>query len=995
MFAEELGGNTNRRRQEEARARRRKLKQQQDQQKKAQEQKASTSATTTANDPTTETKASVPTTTTTSTAIEIPLAAEASKPAAVANALQQRQQRQAAQHQQKAALRIQSFYRAHRSNINLLSQKSTHLSQRLQDISTLRDLLQQANTDYVPPPATSTALCQQLLFLTKSLPYKRRREEETRVVKLRDKVRDSKKVQQMLELVLLPGIDSPDENVHPFVVWLQSRQGQLRLEALLRLCLVTATMSNVDDQVLQTCRKFLDAVTVPKDEDPKVLPSSLQACRPLLFSKLPPVRVGPDPTAKTIRSQPQPHARMGSSLDMIAMLRHHLLYCTGGPEPIPQAADRVRESCISAKDRAQADALFQIVLKAIQETRDPSERQHFLLRFVSEILTVPLLTWKTSDHSTSQLLAKDSRNGNNKIFLIALIENFTEHYGTILTAGDIHLRLRNDKSLTTCPATPTQCLLANLIQIGRSCIQLNGSHVSKLDYQAATTFFRFIATLVDAVPLATFTSRESVVEWISDGKGHHSPVVLSPVVMEQCKCLLVDSFVRKLFRCAIDETSLKTDEILKSKTEKDLKHEKDLQNAGANAASLAAKEARIDRSKSFWNSSAWARKLTKGVSKMLAGDAKNSSDSADFNNSRGGKLIDASSVSRKLAMGGSNKSSSSSKRMLSTSESSLNEEGPRISYTPDLLITLCQVYGIVLARWGGGGGEDIVKRVQSSGPLIKKDGKGVKQGIATSTADISTQTLLNVLCFSTSVLRVSWGLIQSDSEVVTNIYSLIDPSKGKTPVRCNSIRPSYGEDKENNSGAALLLVFVCALSHILIITDDTEIHDMERPLPLHQLRRCIQTLKQLLYRACCIDDVSSSESSYKPTQESNYFGNALIYASSRTMRDLYDRSSRRPFSAPRLWLIDDLMEKEIRRCSTEEEYVALLSTPVLRVCPFLVSFKRRLKLFERIVCTCMVYDYLVSNENSCSSPCRASLFYHRLPSIVLPFKVKIVRTPSI
>jgi hypothetical protein len=29
--------------------------------------------------------------------------------------------------------------------------------------------------------------------------------------------------------------------------------------------------------------------------------------------------------------------------------------------------------------------------------------------------------------------------------------------------------------------------------------------------------------------------------------------------------------------------------------------------------------------------------------------------------------------------------------------------------------------------------------------------------------------------------------------------------------------------------------------------------------------------------------------------------------------------------------------------------VSLLSTPVLRVCPFLVSFKRRLTLFERIV----------------------------------------------
>jgi ubiquitin-protein ligase E3 C len=67
------------------------------------------------------------------------------------------------------------------------------------------------------------------------------------------------------------------------------------------------------------------------------------------------------------------------------------------------------------------------------------------------------------------------------------------------------------------------------------------------------------------------------------------------------------------------------------------------------------------------------------------------------------------------------------------------------------------------------------------------------------------------------------------------------------------------------------------------------------------------------------------------------------------MRDLYDRSSRRPISTPKLWLIEDLLEKEIRKSKTEGDYAKLLKTPVLRMCPFLVSFKRRLKLFDRIV----------------------------------------------
>ena len=67
------------------------------------------------------------------------------------------------------------------------------------------------------------------------------------------------------------------------------------------------------------------------------------------------------------------------------------------------------------------------------------------------------------------------------------------------------------------------------------------------------------------------------------------------------------------------------------------------------------------------------------------------------------------------------------------------------------------------------------------------------------------------------------------------------------------------------------------------------------------------------------------------------------------MRDLYDRSSRKPLLVPKGWLVDDLLDKELKQCKTASQYQALLDTPVLRVCPFLVSFKRRLKLFERIV----------------------------------------------
>lgn len=146
--------------------------------------------------------------------------------------------------------------------------------------------------------------------------------------------------------------------------------------------------------------------------------------------------------------------------------------------------------------------------------------------------------------------------------------------------------------VTTCPTLPNTCPRTPL---------------------DATYFFDFIAILVDVIPLGTFSSRESAVEWIRSGD-HHTPIVLSPVVMEQCKLLLVDSFVRNLFNCAIDDDALSTKDVLLNKNEKDLKQETDLAEVGTSSAtSLAASEARVDRSKGFWKSSKWARKLSSSV----------------------------------------------------------------------------------------------------------------------------------------------------------------------------------------------------------------------------------------------------------------------------------------------------------------------------------------------------------------------------------------------
>jgi hypothetical protein len=150
----------------------------------------------------------------------------------------------------------------------------------------------------------------------------------------------------------------------------------------------------------------------------------------------------------------------------------------------------------------------------------------------------------------------------------------------------------------------------------------------------------------------------------------------------------------------------------------------------------------------------------------------------------------------------------------------------------------------------------------------------------------------------------------------------------------------YGEHK----GSALFILFNSALAHTLIITDDVELHEMESPLPIHQIRRVIAVLKNLLYRACCLDMQSNDAGS-------SHIGLSLISSSAKVQRDLYDRSSRRLLCSPKIWLIDDLLENEIRRGKNHDDYIAIMHRPVLQICPFLISFKRRLKLFERIIVT--------------------------------------------
>jgi len=148
-----------------------------------------------------------------------------------------------------------------------------------------------------------------------------------------------------------------------------------------------------------------------------------------------------------------------------------------------------------------------------------------------------------------------------------------------------------------------------------------------------------------------------------------------------------------------------------------------------------------------------------------------------------GLLIDTSSISRKLAHGKGPHDRHVTNAILANDEakehamaSESDVTSPKAVYSPEFLFALCRVYAIVLARWGGGGRDDITKGTPWENPLSNRESED-RKAQATATADPLTRMLLNVLCFSTLIVQTSWALTQSHPGVVSDLYSVIDSNR--------------------------------------------------------------------------------------------------------------------------------------------------------------------------------------------------------------------------
>jgi ubiquitin-protein ligase E3 C len=616
--------------------------------------------------------------------------------------------------------------------------------------------------------------------------------------------------------------------------------------------------------------------------------------------------------------------RDDSSLRAVVLQRFRRALST-----IPTSAETMRERCFTNLEKIKNGHMMKLCLSWIimkiaggDTTTTTTTRT-----FVAQILTCPLLSWRVDMAVASD---EDDNGGWPDLLPLLLASPIDVRWLEEDRHDDSPDEVNNSDSTVTerCGSTAAQRILANLLTLPFP------RHHNMVWYDSVTS-------LLLHVPYETFAG-SSAVMWVdrktqqpktsgaAPSSNQKVAIVLNRVIVDQCKLLLVETHVRQVLQ-PYDEYDELT---LSQKNAQDLQEEQALAKQGYTAAALAAKDAKATTNAlaAKWQSSGFAQRLSTGIGKLLSGQQQRKNNDNGSARDDVIQLPNTSDNAKQLAKGPVNSTASSSP---STSSGS--------SCAREVFLAVVRTYAVIVSRWSGDGSIDILKNNNNGGKTTKPQ------------SEPAVKSLMNVIGFSTKFLPMAWTLLQTDlADQVRAIHG--DNNKDRattatTPIRLRTVRTS--------DGGSVLYLFLAVFSHILIVTDDAELHEMDRPIPLFQIRRCIHLLKQILYRASVTDKPSATTTT---ALESDPFGLAMITASARTMRDLYDRSSRRPLCATKLWIVDSLLEAEIGKCKRHADYNALLQTsPILRVCPYMVPFKRRLKLFERLVTTLRVE---IQGENS-------------------------------
>lgn len=425
-------------------------------------------------------------------------------------AAEQRKIRAEARAKVSAATHIQSIVRSKQSAATAREEQRNIFDRRVSDLIALAGILKRTqqndgnNGDYIPPPATASIMTTQFLFFAYPTTLKKREVKlENASMILED--RDLSRWTKLVKHVLLPGMSSENSDLDPLLPWMESLAGKLRLEKVLELCVssisrkrkvskgnTAANVTTCDRSNASDCYASVDSflrtilrLGIPTEGGGSVYRGSTrdavyQKSRAMLLQSVSSNQQSIAPSSGSKGQDNEP-----VSCDIMLSLRFILLYGSdGNTAPIPPDAERLRDKCISKDEKERIGLLFSLTadLLASPDSSGGDIGTYLSSRFVTEVLTVPLLVWKIPPSAYERLI--QTTGSKTPPQLVVYIHHFINWNADKISDGRIDVALNvNGVSLSVCPAPAVLCLLANLTQIGKQCVLINGMDPKRFHYK--------------------------------------------------------------------------------------------------------------------------------------------------------------------------------------------------------------------------------------------------------------------------------------------------------------------------------------------------------------------------------------------------------------------------------------------------------------------------------------------------------------------------------
>lgn len=434
-------------------------------------------------------------------------------------------------------------------------------------------------------------------------------------------------------------------------------------------------------------------------------------------------------------------------------------------------------------------------------------------------------------------------------------------------------------------------------------------------------YLTLTTTLLRRFDIPGILQGKSGVVWLREGTNLFASGV--PTALRgQVLSLLHQDFTRRLYVRIL----LSYRNTTFSKKEEDVVDIREsLRVSGLRIAKMSVEE---QQQSSSWFSSKWASKVTSSISSTV-------SRTFNFGFGFGGSTWNSSSSSSSSSGGGGSGITSGSSKKGSDSQISSREETdeyhspnsfPICPYKPDtqLLHALGGLWSLTFLQ------------------------------ATLSPTDSAPWKAMCSIAFSTRAVDRLWV------SLVSTQFKVSGKSSGDIETYAQNFNASI--DFKSEGWFAVIATLTTFLPTVLVATDDAEMYEISKPLPLHQIVRLVRVLKHLLYNIIQCDphvltepsipsgtagkiDSATLKSNANVIVESS-FRYAVVKAIAATLADLYNRWARRPYSSSKLWEIDNINVSLIKSQLWEH---APFATTLFHVMPWSIDFYERLKIFREAI----------------------------------------------